>query len=42
MQVVMVPNIHVPDSQCQAATQVIKTLNDFKPEDFNLPPFDES
>jgi len=42
MQVVMVPDVHVPDSQRRAATQVLKTLNDFKPEDFNLPPFDES
>ncbi|CAG9811751.1 unnamed protein product [Chironomus riparius] len=42
MQVVMVPDIHVPESQRQDATQVLKTLNDFKPEDFNLPAFDES
>ena len=42
MQVVMVPDFRVPESQCQDATQVLKTLNDFKPEDFNLPAFDES
>lgn len=41
MQVVMVPDYRVPESECQGATQVLKSLNDFKPEDFNLPKFDE-
>jgi beta-phosphoglucomutase-like phosphatase (HAD superfamily) len=39
MQVVMVPDSHVNDSQKQDATLVINTLLDFKPEHFGLPPF---
>lgn len=35
----MVPDSHVNDSQKEDATVVIKSLLDFKPEDFGLPPF---
>jgi pseudouridine-5'-monophosphatase len=41
MQVVMVPNPHVTESQREDATQVLNSLMDFKPEDFGLPPFDD-
>lgn len=41
MQVVMVPDSHVTDEQKQGATVVLKTLLDFKPEEFGLPPFEE-
>ena len=39
MQVVMIPDSHVTDEQKKDATVVYKTLLDFKPEDFGLPPF---
>jgi pseudouridine 5'-phosphatase len=39
MQVVMVPDSHVSEEQKSDATVVIKSLLDFKPEDFGLPPF---
>ena len=39
MQVVMVPDSHVTEEQKKDATVVYKTLLDFKPEDFGLPPF---
>lgn len=39
MQCVMVPDEHVPPEMCTLATQVLKSLKDFKPEDFGLPPF---
>ncbi|KAL1132324.1 hypothetical protein AAG570_010280 [Ranatra chinensis] len=39
MQVVMVPEEYVPDEYKQDATIVLKSLLDFKPEDFGLPPF---
>lgn len=41
MQVVMVPDPHVSDSLKENATVVYKSLLDFKPEDFGLPPFDD-
>lgn len=41
MQVVMVPNPHVSESQRKNATQVLDTLLDFKPEDFGMPAFDD-
>lgn len=39
MQCVMVPDEHVPLEMCKLATQVLKSLEDFKPEEFGLPPF---
>lgn len=42
MQVVMVPDSHVTDQQKEDATVVFKTLLDFKPEDFGLPPFKDN
>lgn len=39
MQVVMVPDNHVSESQRENATMVLDTLLDFRPEDFGLPPF---
>jgi beta-phosphoglucomutase-like phosphatase (HAD superfamily) len=39
MQVVMVPDCHVPDDQRTQATQVLKSLLDFNPQDFDLPAF---
>ncbi|XP_030030172.1 pseudouridine-5'-phosphatase isoform X1 [Manduca sexta] len=41
MQVVMVPDPRVDKSLTMQATQVIKSLEDFKPELFGLPPFEE-
>lgn len=42
MQVVMIPDSHVTDEQKNDATVVYKTLLDFKPEEFGLPPFKEN
>ncbi|KAK9504597.1 hypothetical protein O3M35_010899 [Rhynocoris fuscipes] len=42
MQVVMVPEDYIPEEMRKDATLVIKSLNDFKPELFGLPPFPES
>lgn len=42
MQVVMVPDSHVTEEQKKDATIVLKSLLDFKPEDFGLPPFDDN
>lgn len=42
MQVVMVPDSHVTEKQKEDATVVLKTLLDFKPEDFGLPPFKDN
>lgn len=39
MQVVMVPDPHINEEQKKDATVVYKSLLDFKPEDFGLPPF---
>lgn len=39
MQVVMVPADYISDELKQKATIAIKSLNDFKPELFGLPPF---
>lgn len=39
MQSVMVPDDHVTGELRKEATQVLKSLLDFKPEDFGLPPF---
>lgn len=39
MQVVMVPEAYIPDELKTEATLVIKSLLDFKPELFGLPPF---
>jgi pseudouridine 5'-phosphatase len=39
MQVVMIPDSHVNEEQKKDATVVYKSLLDFKPEDFGLPPF---
>ncbi|XP_055919894.1 probable pseudouridine-5'-phosphatase [Eupeodes corollae] len=39
MQSVMVPDERVPQELRTKATQVLKSLEDFKPEEFGLPPF---
>lgn len=39
MQVIMVPDPKVSDEQRRNATQVLTTLENFKPEQFGLPPF---
>lgn len=41
MQVVMVPDHRVQEEQRAGATMVLKSLEDFKPELFGLPPFEE-
>lgn len=38
MQCVMVPEDYVPENM-RTATQVLKSLEDFKPEEFGLPAF---
>lgn len=40
-QVVMVPEYYVTDEMRQEATHVVNSLDEFKPELFGLPPFDE-
>lgn len=39
MQVVMVPDPRMSKEKCSHATQVLRSLEDFKPEQFGLPPF---
>jgi pseudouridine-5'-monophosphatase len=39
MQVVMVPADFISSEKKARATMAIKSLNDFKPELFGLPPF---
>ncbi|EDW12959.2 probable pseudouridine-5'-phosphatase isoform X2 [Drosophila mojavensis] len=39
MQVVMVPDERLSPERCAHATKVLRSLNDFKPEEFGLPPF---
>ncbi|XP_064540477.1 probable pseudouridine-5'-phosphatase isoform X2 [Drosophila montana] len=39
MQVVMVPDERLSKERCAHATQVLRSLEDFKPEQFGLPPF---
>ncbi|EDW75565.2 uncharacterized protein Dwil_GK23925, isoform C [Drosophila willistoni] len=39
MQVVMVPDERLSKERCDHATQVLASLEDFKPEQFGLPPF---
>lgn len=41
MQVVMVPEDYVTQEDRDKATLVLKSLNDFKPELFGLPPFSD-
>ncbi|KAL5278561.1 HDHD1 family protein [Megaselia abdita] len=39
MQTVMVPDEHIPRDMTSHATLVLKSLEEFKPEEFGLPPF---
>lgn len=41
MHVVMVPDPRMDPEECKKATLVLKSLEDFKPEEFGLPPFKE-
>ncbi|XP_045508809.1 pseudouridine-5'-phosphatase-like isoform X2 [Colias croceus] len=41
-QVVMIPDARLDREQTRQATLVVKSLLDFKPEMFGLPPFDET
>lgn len=42
MQVVLVPDERITLKQREGATQVLNSLLEFRPEDFALPPFDDS
>ena len=42
MQVVMVPDERVTQKERESATLVLKTLLEFKPEEFGLPPFNDT
>lgn len=39
MQVVMIPEDYVPDEMTKDADLLIRSLEDFRPEDFGLPPY---
>ncbi|XP_004524722.1 probable pseudouridine-5'-phosphatase isoform X1 [Ceratitis capitata] len=39
MQVVMVPDVRMSEELRKGATKVLKSLEDFRPEEFGLPPF---
>ena len=39
MQAIMVPDPEMPKERTSHATLVLKSLTDFKPEEFGLPPF---
>lgn len=39
MQTIMVPDEHIPREMTSHATLVLKSLEEFKPEEFGLPPF---
>lgn len=41
MQVVMVPDQRVSSDITEKATQVFSSLEQFKPEEFGLPPYDD-
>ncbi|CAH0388276.1 unnamed protein product [Bemisia tabaci] len=41
MQVIMVPDPIIPPEKRTLATKVISSLNEFKPEEFGLPPFSD-
>lgn len=41
MQVIMVPDAIVPPEKRTLATKVLKSLEEFKPEEFGLPPFSD-
>ncbi|KAH9630874.1 hypothetical protein HF086_014615 [Spodoptera exigua] len=42
VKVVMTPPKHIPPQQTRKATLVLKSLQDFRPEYFGLPPFQDN
>ncbi|WZZ64406.1 hypothetical protein YC2023_075776 [Brassica napus] len=42
MNVIMVPDPRLDKSYCDVADQVLASLLDFKPEEWGLPPFEDS